>query len=975
MKKTSILFLALFSFSIFFTEAERPAAAEPRIDELVTIANAVAGGNATGSQKAIAILNNDKINLLRLQGKISNEVFQKNQDEFAKKIYEFSARAAKNSGCEIGIPKVSENFKAVTDTDIALLPGKNSDGRVSAEQSKQVRDLTNRYIDEFAIESGVEGYRNRNHCGDLEIDAFASPENMSGTDFARQSNHINDEGGFAYSDPDATKVQIELDRKNNGASTRKLSNAEAMAYQQEMMKNARMKEDKAMKLQQELRTVDDPEKKLLMEGEIRKYRAQSAKYRDRSTQVTERIAAENGQISSSRPETSSLQTDRYSQNSDRITSDAQLRNSSDRARRAEAVSGALDEALRNKAVHNFNRVITNTVDAGANADEAARIISKGLKDMSPGQQGQSIDDLRLKNPKLAEKVNTELIKLNSLKPSLGQKPGVPVSGGGKAGLVSLGLGLVNMGLNVANSSAQGDTTTKILWDMSVVGPVVSETSDYTATEIERLKNKYRQAGENVDSVFTRLKILAEASAKGTGKGTFLGLREAFYNLTFTGTVISAGNMVTGVLGEGLDTVNVLDTTYAEMQNQSMEQDIQNAMGARFGREAVAELKRLASVATGIRSILRANVNDSRQICREYDRLLKEFRVFLKQYGEAPAIADAEGLTENEKRLAESLRDSGNSIAALNSRALAALAALTAGGDPMAAARAAAELTDSADQEAGILVRTKIELDKLSNAVVSGDSEIPAAYAAYRARLQELADRSAADAAVIRKNEVLFLQVIEKFTTLKEKVTNAERYFAGRRQTNEASWMVISSDLKRIDSPDRSMPEGFAAEIGTLERLPEKFRADLVAIKAPAGVAGPGQTDQSSLAQAAFSRLLPPYNADEQALQNLRETIRKLLAEADKLKASAPEKVEKQKLPCGHFPGDPECGTSRCRIICQDAGWVIEWPGISDTTSSQSSDAKQGSGINLKSNSVSVNGPHNMEENCSDLDIEFVPGGN
>ncbi len=937
-------------------------------DELVEIVKTVAGGRATRQQKAIAFFNNDKINLLTLGGKISDADFQVVQSEYSRQVIKRSSGAAKSVGLVIGAPKVTEGFKAGTDTDIALQPGDGSGKKITAEQSIKVREATNKFLDEYAIESGCPEYAGKDHCRKLEIDAFASPENMSAEGYARQSNYINEQGGFAYTDPDATKVQIEIDAKSNN-----FSNEEAMAYHQEMMKHARAKEDKAMNGQKELSNIDNPDSKELRESDIRKDRTKAAKYRARGLKVTEIIAARNkakaDEIEArtgSKPESSNLPPEsKYSGKTDIINQDAQLRDSSNRARRAEAAGGAMNEHLCNKAVRNFNSVIADTVKVGGNVDEAVKIIARTTHRLPPGQQGQSIDDLMIRNPDLAEKVNFELKKMNLNRPSVNQKPTVS-TGGGKAGLIALVLGLANAGLNVANSSARGDTTTKILWDMSIVGPAVDATSNYTASEVERLMKKYRDAGEDTNSFYTKLKVLAEASVKGTIKGTTLGLHEAFNNLTFTGTVISAGNLVVDTLGQGLDTVNVLDTTYAEMQNQKMEQEIQNAMGARFGREAVAELRKLVSLAESIRSILRVNITDARRICRQGDSLLQDFQAFLRQCGETPGAAPAGELAETEARLAGCLKDSAASLAGLNGRANAALAALLAGGDPMAASREAASLIDSADQEAGILVRTKAEIDRLAAGASPVEGQTQAVYADYLARLQELSTQSGKDAAVIRQNEVDFIKVIEKFRSLREKVDNARRYFADRRQSREGDWMIIESDLKRIAAPDGTMPEGFAAEIGTLERLPEKIRAGLAAAKVPAVLAGSGQGDGAAIAQAAVGRLLPPYQADEQALGALREAIRRLLGEVDKRKVSSSEQTERRKLPCGHFPGDPECGTSRCRIICQDAGWIVEWPGTRPDAGDQkpqNDDAKHSGGIDLKSPSVSVGGT--QAPNCSD----------
>ena len=120
MKKTAKWFAASL-FPVFM--AFSPLLAENiSNDELIASAMAVAEGRATPRQQAIAFSINDRINNLALTGKISNSVYQTNQEVFVKKNDELIRHAAGKSGMTVDVPgKQTKDYKPGTDTDRQLL--------------------------------------------------------------------------------------------------------------------------------------------------------------------------------------------------------------------------------------------------------------------------------------------------------------------------------------------------------------------------------------------------------------------------------------------------------------------------------------------------------------------------------------------------------------------------------------------------------------------------------------------------------------------------------------------------------------------------------------------------------------------------------------------------------------------------------------------------------------------------------------
>lgn len=900
MKKTAKWLVAsMFSLSMAFS----PLLAENiSNDELIASAMAVAEGRATPRQQAIAFSCNDRINNLALTGKISNSVYQTNQNAFVEKNDELIRQAADKSGMTIASPKKqSKDYKPGTDTDRQLL---GAGRELTVQNVKDARNNYNQAVAGYLKEAGLKVDGGANWAARLTTDIMPSPNQMQPDAFREATSYINSKGGLAYSDPEAARLQLDIDAGNN----RSLTAAEAAAYHNEMQHKMTSMNAEIRRLKQERAGVSDPAALENIDAEIRKHTAFMSKYVKRDNDVADLLIKEANVLrgrqtngSGNRADTG-LNEGRYESNSSRLTEESQRRNASKQAIRGEAAVGAMNEQLAVKATRRVNDAIAGLASVGDKNTRAGEIIAANLKKLPAARQSQAIADLEVKyGSEMAKSVAGALKKQQPTKSTAGDLPG-----SGRKQSICAGLGLVNTALNVRNQYAEGKSTTEILWNMSFAGDletVSRETSDYTSREIERLRQKYRAAGEDPESTATKLKILAEASLKGTLHGSLTGSYELFKSASkgVAGAALTAGESAIFLVGEALDTGNVLDQALAEMKAQNMEQSVQNARAARFGRQAVAELKRLAGEADYLKSVLEQNARSARLFCRDADARLDELVSLLRQSREAGEIAKAANLPELEKNLIKKIAATDREITALNRQAENALAVLK-GGEPAVAEKTAKTLRAAADQQRSQLESIGAELDKMLG-IISGpdDKMLREAAGAISANLIEQSGKATANAEIMRKNEAQYKKVLAAFDSLKSRVEEAESFFADKRQANEGDWMVIRSDISRITRPDGRMPEAFFAEVGTLERLPEKIKSDLARLKMPAGsaetVAESQPENEARVVQLAAS------------LQNATDTLSRVYATIEKIAAAAsppPKQASDVRIqaPQNAFAGEP-----------------------------------------------------------------------
>lgn len=958
-----------------------PLVAEVSQAEIITSARAVAAGTATEKQQLIAFVHNKEINLLALDDDfISPEVYRKNQQAFVERAEKYAIRAAEKEGMQIAVKK-NDKPKPGTDTDIQLL----SETKITPEQAVKARNNFNELVNDDLKKYDYREAVGNNHAKSTQVDMMATPEQMTDAGFTRHSAELNEDGGVMYTDKKSVKVQQAVDENFKGTT---FSDDEALAYQKEMLKNADKMAEHAEQLKQSRPEMTEPDKRRLVDNEIRLCEAKQAKYLARSGEVStyiERNARhqrEKYATTAADGDESTLVTEsKYSEKSNQQLKDAQARDSATKTKRAEALVGAQNQHLAEKSVRNFSMAVAEGATVSKKPGEAAKFIADGASSLTNNQKNQLCQDLEIRfgsDNELVKNVRAE-IKLagGTAKPPTTEPAGhQPATNAGRssrfAGSAAFGLGLVNTVLNVKNSIDKGDSTGKILYDMSilpVLDNVSSQTSTYTVQEIRRLQQKYRDAGENPDTLANKLKIMAEATSKGIIHGTVVGGIDLIRN----NAVVGGAETAIFLAGETIDTQNVLETTFAELQNQNMQQSVQNAKALQYGKKAAAELKRLAADAARLRELLGQNTVSARMLSRQAVKNLEELRSISAQ-GNAELDPDAAMVfPETEARLTSQLAASGNVISGLQQQAVSALNELKAGGAGAAAARSADGLSAIADQQGGELARIQTEISEFAGlATANAGGELVANWSACRAGLDESAAAAVKNAATMRQNEATFKRLIENFATLKQRIETAGALFADKRQSNEGDWLTVKSEVRMVADPDGSLPENFAAEVGTLERVPEQIRSGLATVKAPAATTDKPVAGIASLIHEAVSRLKILHETRVKSLHELRQAIERLRAAAAQRIAEAAETGENA-LPCGHKPGDPACGTSKCRLICQDAGVAVDWPML-DSDDNESTQKRRMGGIDLKNPNISTDQDESQGRNFNDMEFNYIPSG-
>lgn len=834
-------------------------------DELIKYAVEAAQGRASEQQKAILFACNERLNNLAMAGKISNSTYQINQKAFVAQNDELIRLASSRHGLSVAQPEQTQPYRAGTDTDRQLQSRADD---LTFNDVKNVRSSYNQEVANYLKSQGVKVSPNENWSKKLATDIMPAPDNMKVEDFRRATRYINSDGGLAYNDIEAAKLQLRI----GSGELVTPSLHEAGAYHQEMQKKIKLMNDQINDLNRQRATVSDPAELENLDVEIRKRTAFMSKYIARDNDVSDLISkgsSEGGLVESS-----------YTRKAAARIKTAQTRDAAGATINAEAHVGALNQHLADSATRRFNDAIAGAAVANGNIDGAKSIIAGNLKSLSPKQQSQAIEDLEIKyGDKLARSVSAEL------------KKGAPGVAGGRKVSVSSGLGLVNTVLTVGNQYAEGKTTTEILWNMSIgatLENVHNETADYTAREIERLKQEYRDAGEDPESTSVKLKIMAEATVKGTFHGSVIGSYDLLKSATNTaaGAAVSVADSAIFLVGEALDTKNVLETTYAEMQAQNMEQSVQNAKAAKFGKDALAELKRLSAQAAHLRSLLEQNTRSARLFCRACDNALDDLRADLREINAFSGSEGLKNLPQAEKKLMKSLTACSQEVKKLIGRAETARRALAGGGDFKEALLAVQVINFGYNSQSEVLEKCHTEMLAVGEqASQGGFIEMLAGFETAKAQLLEQSRMAAANAEIMRKNEEQFKKTIAAFDALKERVLKAETFFADKRQANEGDWMVIKSRLREIARPDSTMPGAFFGEVGTLERLPDNIRSEAGRLQPVAESAAAAGSENGNPANDALERLTPAYNDAARALATLKEAIDALRAAA----GSQPEK--------------------------------------------------------------------------------------
>ncbi|RJR35859.1 MAG: hypothetical protein C4576_24575 [Desulfobacteraceae bacterium] len=288
------LLFSLLSVLLFTLLPSVPAGAWT--EEILEAAKAVEKETAnprlksTPRQKGLVFKHNRELNLMRIKGLISHDVYQACQRYYAEKNFEIAARAAKENGVELTVQKrdVKKAYDAGTDSDYI--------GNVrSADQAKGIQNRYNSGVDEFLRESGIETKGGENWAVKNDVDIMADPKGLSANEFEKIAEVNND----AYKRPGAA----EYEKKSRSGESPTLKETEA--YLDEMRDFIEKKGRSIQELSNELREISkqpdaskpgtETHKRVLsLEAEVQLKQAQKSKYFERLQSGTAVLAEKAG---------------------------------------------------------------------------------------------------------------------------------------------------------------------------------------------------------------------------------------------------------------------------------------------------------------------------------------------------------------------------------------------------------------------------------------------------------------------------------------------------------------------------------------------------------------------------------------------------------------------------------------------------------------------------------------------------------
>lgn len=239
---------------------------------LVEAAEAVAAGRATAAQELMTFVNNRELNLLAQEGRLSERVYAVCQDEFFEINNKLVKQAADQAGYGVSISDAKLN--PGTDTDVNVLSKSGKPLRLDdiKEIEKQYQAAVHQHFKAKDSKLDVP-----NHRIDTNTDFMPHPDHTAAGEFDKIAEHINRNGGTAYTDPRAASAQAKL------GTRQPLTLDEASSFGNTMKDMASGKLHKASELRDQARALgaSNPGKAQMLEAQAAQFEYQAAKYHDR----------------------------------------------------------------------------------------------------------------------------------------------------------------------------------------------------------------------------------------------------------------------------------------------------------------------------------------------------------------------------------------------------------------------------------------------------------------------------------------------------------------------------------------------------------------------------------------------------------------------------------------------------------------------------------------------------------------------
>lgn len=342
---------------------------------------ALYNGKSTAEQRLFIHEHINEINDMALSGDLPDNLYQSAQGDFFDRNYADLKSAAAQEGLDITMKK-PEHFEPGTDTDAPLTRQPGSDTDITVEKLKKVENNYKNNIKQHYEDANLKAPAD---IPDTNTDILVDPD--ATTQFEACSKHINDNGGTAYKNPDAVRVEIKTTKGQP------ISINEASAYTEEVSRLAGKKSTEAKNLRKEASILEksNPKKARKLRTQAQLADSQASKYINRSNKATNKLRTQHGLDEIPFDNTSSL--DRAISNIDKNTGKGR-----NMLTRKDAIAvGNMQKHASEKASQKFIDSLGDIAKASPHtARDVQKAIAKKLNTMTPSAQGRAIESLERK---------------------------------------------------------------------------------------------------------------------------------------------------------------------------------------------------------------------------------------------------------------------------------------------------------------------------------------------------------------------------------------------------------------------------------------------------------------------------------------------------------------------------------------------------------------------------------------------------
>ena len=339
--------------------------------------------NGTATEKSRLFIHEhiNEINDMALSGDLPDHLYQSAQGDFFDRNYANLKKAAAQEGLEISMEKPNR-FEPGTDTDAPLTRPKNSDIDITVEKLKKVESNYKNNIKQQYKDANVKAPVD---IPDTNTDILVDPDATS--DFAGCAKHVNDNGGTAYTDPDAVKAEIKISKDKPIT----LKEASARTAQTKKLANKKAAEARSLRNQANTLEKTNPTKAKKLRTQAQLADSQASKYIKRTTDTTNKLRKQHGLDELPFDTTNNL--DKAIRNIDKNTGMGR----GVQTKKDAMIVGNMQKQASEKASQKFIESLGDIAKARPHtAKNVQKAIASELNTLSPSAQGRAIEVLESK---------------------------------------------------------------------------------------------------------------------------------------------------------------------------------------------------------------------------------------------------------------------------------------------------------------------------------------------------------------------------------------------------------------------------------------------------------------------------------------------------------------------------------------------------------------------------------------------------